>query len=137
MSACFFGGQRLPRQLLQLIDIRNFIYRLIFGCILLQILQCNSVTGSNGFEMVPERLAQGAETAGQTAAVYDHDKSNRRALLGAGLVVGARNIVLYRLVDQTFVRRHLQEGILNVTFPDPRRQPADLEIAPQQFPRVS
>ena len=47
------------------------------------------VASGYGVEMVLKRMAQGTKTAGESTAVDGHDKSHRRTLVGAGLVVSA------------------------------------------------
>ena len=83
-----------------------------------------------------ESLAQGTEAAGEAAAVDGHDESHSRALLGAGLVVGAGNVILDRFIDHPFFRRHLQKAILDPAIGDRCGQQARLEILPQQFASV-
>ena len=90
----------------------------------------------NGVEMVLKRLAQGAKTTGESAPVDGHDESHRRAHGGAGLIVGAGDVILDRVIEGTLVGRHLQEAIVNPAVGDRCGQHPCLEISPQQCARV-
>ena len=60
-----------------------------------------------------EGLAQGAEAAGEPAAVDGHDETHRRALVEAGLVVSTGDVVLDSVIERLLFCRHLKEAIFD------------------------
>jgi hypothetical protein len=77
------------------------------------------------------------EAAGQAAPIDGHDEAHGGALLGRGVVVGAADVVLDLLVDQTLGRGHLDEAVFHLAGCDQGLELAGLLVAAQQLAGVS
>ena len=131
-----FGGEGFAFPRADLIGLQNVVRGVVVRCVFEKAHQWIRPPGGHRVEMALQRLAEGAETTSEPAAIDGHDESHCCAFCRTRLVVGAGDVLLDRVIECPLVSRHLQHAVFDPAVGNRRGQQARLDIPPQQLARM-